>query len=674
MELVNNIADYFKEEHLLSTLVDDYTYRPYQAELAENIYKVFKDKEFLVAEAGTGIGKSYAYLVPAVLWAHDEGEKVVISTKTKALQQQLVEKDLPNITKALNKNIRIVEAKGRDNYLCWYKYMQILAGRRPLNQTESNFVEKILNWAERTKTGDRKELDLKSEVMSNWWIVAADRKSCAKDACPYQEKCFRLKMIRSLDKADIIIVNHALLLSDIVVENSILPKYKYLIIDEAHHIDKEAFTRLSNQVNFNELQEILKGLNTSKPYKKGYLQRFKKEMPEEIDVIDECITITERTKLLITEFQATIKNSLKYNNELFATVITSDMVENKFDSIYDIYFELIELLNRLINLLNSLKVEEADFIMLFSILVEICDSLFKIMEEDLTSTDSLAWIEWQKGEVEALASSIVTIGSILNEQLYKKLESLVMLSATITVDNKFDFFINKSGLNSIESCDRLNTFMGESPFSYEKQAKMLVIKDLPPPDNKQFTHETSLILQEIINITRGQTLILFTARKQMLDCAKFLRPFCEENGINLLVQNEDGEATNIVNMFIANKDTVLLGLDSFWEGIDLKGDILTCLVIVKLPFRAPNDPFSSANDKYYTNQGLNTFMNFALPDAVMRFKQGIGRLIRSEKDHGVVIVLDNRLFTKRYGESFRQSIPIKNVHSIEKNLLPSLLE
>ncbi len=675
MELSHrDIPNYFRENNILSTLVEDYIYRPNQAELADRIYSAFIDREFLIAEAGTGVGKTYAYLIPAILWANDEKEIVVISTRTKALQEQLVEKDIPKITAALEANILTIEAKGRENYLCWNKYMQILAGKRPMNQAETKFMEKILTWAERTKTGDKKELVLKSNLMENWWIVAADRKSCLKDTCPYQDKCFRLKMIRSLGKADIIVVNHALLLSDITVDNSILPAYKHLILDEAHHLDQEAFTRLSNRVNFREFQELLKSFSNKK-LNKGYLFRLKKELPQELEVIEESILLADRLAKLLNNLQSELKNSLKpYYNDQRTTIISSQTMEDNFQIVFDIYLELIEILNRLVQQLKSLKVEETDFIALVNSLTEISDNLFQIMEEDLSSKGNLAWVEWQQGELENIFSSVINIGEILNKQLYTKLDSLIMLSATMTIDDKFDFFINKTGLNLVQDRGILETFIGKSPFSYEKQARMLNLIDLPPPNSYIYTEEVTSTLKEIITITRGKTLILFTARKQMLACAKLLRPFCAAHQLELLVQNEDGETGHIINSFMAKENSILMGLDSFWEGIDLKGDILTCLVIVKLPFRAPSEPFASAYEKHYRNLGLNSFLNFALPDAVMRFKQGIGRLIRSEKDQGVVIVLDNRLYTKKYGESFKKSIPIKNIFNIEKNQLSMYME
>ncbi len=670
MELINPImSEFFKEDHLLSNLVDDYKYRPDQAQLADVIYKTFIDKEFLVAEAGTGVGKTYAYLVPSIIWAINEAEKVVISTKTKALQQQLVEKDLPNILKTLNVKIKYAEAKGRENYLCWNKYMKILAGRREMSSAEMNFVEKILGWAEKTKTGDKKELVLNSDLMNQWWIVAADRNSCEKDACRHHDKCFRLKMIRSLEKADIIVVNHALLLSDIMVDNSILPPYKYLIIDEAHNLDREAFARLSNRITFSEFRDILKGLY------KAHLPRLKKEMPENRGLIDECMVLIDRGEELLNKLQKSFTRFIgSKQTEQITSILSEELLEKEsFSPVYDGYIETIELFNHLIFQMENLKADDSDFLLLSSLLKELADSLFVIMEEDLHNSASLVWLEWKQGELDTLASSVIEVGSVLYDSLYNKLDSLILLSATITVDDKFDFFINKTGLSAIQNDSRLNTFIGQSPFCYEKQAKILVLNDLPQPDSYEFTNEVSSILKEIIHITKGRTLVLFTARKQMKSCAEELRPFAQENNMELLVQNEDGEAVSIINAFVNQENSILMGLDSFWEGVDLKGDLLTCLVIVKLPFKAPNDPLSSAYDKYCRTHGLNTFSTFSLPDAIMRFKQGIGRLIRSESDQGVVIVLDNRLYTKRYGLSFRKSIPIKNVYSINKTALKTFL-
>ncbi len=256
--------------------------------------------EFMVAEVGTGVGKTFAYLIPAVLWAAHRKEKVVISTRTKALQQQIVDRDLPDLARIMDGKIKYAEAKGRENFLCWNKYMQILAGKKRLEKAEENFIAAILKWAESTRSGDRKELSIASEMMKSWPVVAADRNNCLRDQCRYHDKCYRIKMIRKMEKADIIVVNHALLLSDILVENSILPEYENLIVDEAHSFIKESFDRLSYRFAYYEINNLLKILY-EKPKKggsRGYLLHLKSSYPHIADFISEASTFTERALTL----------------------------------------------------------------------------------------------------------------------------------------------------------------------------------------------------------------------------------------------------------------------------------------------------------------------------------------------------------------------------------------
>lgn len=241
----NDLPSYFMENSKIKQIIPGYVYREEQVSLSSNIAKAFREAEFLIAEAGTGIGKSYAYLIPAILWSVYEKDKVVVATKTKALQQQIIEKDLPALMEVLGLEFTYAEAKGQENFLCWNKYDQIIAGKIRLEKEEIELVEKVMLWAEQTLTGDRKEIMLENRLLKNWGILSADRQNCRKDACPHQEKCFRLKMIKKLSKADLIITNHSFLLSDIMLENKILPEYEYLIIDEAHSFDREAFDKLS---------------------------------------------------------------------------------------------------------------------------------------------------------------------------------------------------------------------------------------------------------------------------------------------------------------------------------------------------------------------------------------------------------------------------------------------
>jgi ATP-dependent DNA helicase DinG len=241
-----------------------------------------------------------------------------------------------------------------------------------------------------------------------------------------------------------------------------------------------------------------------------------------------------------------------------------------------------------------------------------------------------------------------------------------MVSATLAIEDNFDNFIARSGLQPYAREGRIATVLEQSPFDYQKQACMYVVRDMPDPSSGTFNREVNGVLANIFLNQGGRTMVLFTSRKQLQDSAAELRPYCEQQGLNLLVQHEDGEFATLMEEFVARKNSILMGVETFWEGIDLKGEVLKCLVIVKLPFRSPSDPYCSAWDRYYKMQGKNSFANFMLPDAAVRFKQGVGRLIRSETDRGAVVVLDTRLINRNYGTVFKNSIPIKNLISLPR--------
>jgi len=676
------IAEYFAPEGRMALSIPGYRYRQEQVNLAESITKAFLDQEFLISEAGTGVGKTYAYLVPAILWAKEQKEKVVISTRTRALQQQLTEKDIPDMKKVLGTELVFVEAKGRENFLCWNKYMRITAGRKRLEPDEMRFIEAILRWAEDTKSGDRKELTLDSWLMSKWGIVAADRKSCLRDSCPYSDKCFRLKMLKSLEKADIIVTNHALLLSDMLVENSILPKYSYLIIDEAHTFDREAFDHLSLRFSQNDINETLQLLFTrDKQGEHGYLQYLRKKYSVLGSLFNEIVDLSDNSSRILQDFFHVLKKSLTDKDYSYTRVLQWQDQETKWMlQAMDLYLEWQNSSNLLISKLNSLNDEiketEAgnELENIIQSLSEYSYEASVIMEENIDQQDKITWLECERGQVVAAASSELDAGQILNERLYHKLESLVMVSATLAIEESFDYFLTRSGLKSFNGDDRVNTLLQHSPFNYEQQARMLIITDIPEPVERSFAETVAGVLEELFLAMGGQVLVLFTARSQLKDIAAMLRPDCDLNGIKLLVQYEDGEFSHLLDEFMHSPRSVLMGLETFWEGIDLKGEILKCVVIVRLPFRPPTDPYCSAADRYCRLQNKNGFQHFMLPDAAVRFKQGTGRLIRSEEDRGLVVVLDSRLEKKNYGRVFKNSIPIKDILILESQQLPKQIK
>ncbi|MDD2509756.1 MAG: helicase C-terminal domain-containing protein [Syntrophomonas sp.] len=659
---LDEIKNYFEPGGPMEQLLPDFRFRQEQVNLAVAVSAALSDQEFLLAEAGTGVGKTMAYLLPAVLWSLQENEKVVIATRTKALQQQLIERDLPDVKRVINADFTYAEAKGRENFLCWNKYINILAGKKSLLEGEIEFLQAVLPWAEQSPTGDKKELRLSSALMKHWGILAADRKSCRQEKCLYHEKCFRLKMIKRLEKSQIIISNHALLLSDVQVDNRILPEYHYLVVDEAHSLDREAFDKLSLRFSFRDTMELLEYLQ------KAQLPHIKGLYPAGSELTNECLThISIAVKLLQGYFSA-LNRPLSSRNDYGPTLVikTADLEKAWFLEALEIHQDWQDSINLLIKGLKKLEeemrgVEDSEELSRTILsLEEEADYAFQITEEHCYQSDMLVWLDGEKGKVRTISSSPVCIASELQSRLYPKLESLVMVSATLAVEERFDYFLNKFGLTQLMEEERLKTLLEKSPFDYEKQAGYFLVDDMPAHYEPDYQEKLAGILSQIIDMTGGRTLILFTSRHQLKDIAGIIRPYCEQNQVKLLAQNEDGGFETLKEQYTNHSRSVIMGLDTFWEGIDLKGDLLKCLVIVKLPFRSPDEPFCQAWDKYYQQLNQSGFSRFLLPDAVIRLKQGAGRLIRSESDRGAIVVLDSRLGKSSYSKIFLNSLPFKN--------------
>lgn len=661
-----------------------FTYREEQLRFAQAVAAAFQNEMFLAAEAGTGVGKTYAYLVPALIWAEHSQEKIVVSTKTKALQQQIVERDLPEVERVMGCKLKYAEAKGRENYLCWNKYQTILAGRKRLEKDETDFIAAVLSWAETTRSGDRKELPLNQELMKHWNILAADRSSCQREMCKYRDKCFRLKMIKNMSAAHLIVTNHALLLSDVMTENSILPEYRHLIIDEAHTFVRESFERMAHKLSLQEslnLLEIIYSRDRRSP--KGYLVHLRSSYPHLSPLLDEIISLVEKMIKLTSQLFASINDGLKYRDDFsFSHILNpADKESVWLADTLEIYRQdwnpaMNLLLSKLRELGQELEDEpdSADVRGITGALQEIDDVAFSIMTEEIHRESNITWLEFMQGKTAAICSAEVNNTGLLDQHLYQNLQTLIMVSATLAVEDSFDDFVSRSGLNRYAREGRLVTVLERSPFDYQKQACLYVVKDMPDPASQSFSRDVNRVLADIFINQGGRTMALFTSRKQLHESAAELRPYCEQQGLNLLVQHEDGEFTALMDQFVNHENSILMGLETFWEGIDLKGEVLKCLVIVKLPFRSPSDPYCSAWDRYCKMQSKNSFQFFMLPDAAIRFKQGVGRLIRSEYDRGAVVVLDTRLIKRSYGIVFRNSIPIKNLIPLTRPELTLHLE
>ncbi|MEQ8201257.1 MAG: helicase C-terminal domain-containing protein, partial [Syntrophomonadaceae bacterium] len=365
----------------------------------------------------------------------------------------------------------------------------------------------------------------------------------------------------------------------------------------------------------------------------------------------------------------------------FTHILTpADKEQAWMAEILDIYAQewtpgLDLLLQRLGELNEELEgeAEGADLLEIISGLRETDNTVFSILNEGLNCASAVTWVDFRQGKASALCTGGVDAGSLLAGKLYERLKTLVMVSATLAVEDKFDNFVSRSGLQQWGGEERLVTHLEHSPFDYERQACLYVAEDMPDPGSSSFNAAVFQVLADIFAAQGGQTMVLFTSRQQMQEASLALKPYCRQQGLNLLVQHEDGDFGSLMDDFVYGDNCILMGVETFWEGIDLRGDALSCLVIVRLPFRSPSDPYCSAWEQYYRTACQSSFKHFMLPDAALRFKQGVGRLIRSETDQGAVVVLDKRLVDRQYGQIFRASIPIQNLIRIPRGHLPGEL-
>lgn len=653
-----------------------FVFRPEQYELARAAADTLQNAEFLLAEAGTGVGKSFAYLVPAVLWALEMKEKVVIATRTKALQNQLLCKDIPALKASTGLQFSCVQVKGRENYLCLNKYHQIIAGRQALSAEQQAMIEKVLRWAETTRTGDRMELDLGAGLGQHWPLLSADRHNCQRDRCRFQERCFRLKVARQAKNADLIVTNHAMLLADLAAGSQILPEFEYLVIDEAHVFPQEVFEQTSFRFALDEMGFLLNFLyQKEKGSGRGFLMSLKTEQGAAPELVnDACAAALDSAKHLRRLFKLAAaavgsrQAAAIHINERTDPAWLEQMVE-----IHDeLYFTMMQLALRL----KEIAGEDPDLSQLneyAAIFENQAQNSRSLLDSWVFEEDRLCWLDCQNGRVQAICAATLDQAQLIDRILYQKMTAIIMVSATLTVDGSFSAMVERAALLPSKRDGRLREFIAGSPFDYEQNAMLLLVDDLPDPSQPGFDDQAARVITGLIDPAWGKTMLLFTSRRSLSLASAALRPVCKARGVELLVQNEDGDFAAIMQRFTSLEHAVLAGLETYWEGVDLKGDLLRLLVIVKVPFRSPTDPFYSAWEKYYRLTGQNAFTDFMLPDAALRFKQGAGRLIRSEEDHGALVVLDRRLITRPYGRTILDSMPIQNIEKVSSGSLADRL-
>ena len=655
--------------------------RPEQVELLRSITQALSEGQHLLAEAGTGVGKSFAYLIPAVFWALTNGSRVVISTNTINLQDQLINKDIPDLQEALDLDFRAVVLKGRGNYLC-PRRLEGMRRRGPENPEEMRVLAKIFVWLQGSTTGDRGEINLNGPIEREVWsrLSAADdgctAETCMKrtgGACPF----YRARV--AAQNAHLIIVNHALLLADVATGNRVLPEYDYLIVDEAHHIESATTNALSFRVTQADIKRLLRELGGTKS---GILGRILSLLhdaipPSEFAALERRIErATDHAFQLenlvggffntLDEFlyeqregravgnygqQERILKSTRtqpaWLNVEVAWEDTQAVVGSLMKTTEQVALTLVELSKSGYGDLDDLEDIYSSLTNAYRRLDEVYENIEALVFEP--HPDRIYWAEVRNNRRGlTLQAAPLHIGPLMQEYIWHQKESVILTSATLTAAGEFDYV--RSRLYA-EDADEIA--LG-SPFDYENSTLLYIPDNIPEPSDRyghQRAIEQSLI--QLCRATGGRTLVLFTSYAQLKQTSRAIGPTLTDAGIMIFEQGEGASPHALLESFKSAEQAVLLGTRSFWEGVDVPGEALSVLVIVKLPFDVPSDPIIASRSETFDDP----FHQYALPEAILRFRQGFGRLIRSETDRGVVVILDKRVLTKNYGPLFINSLP-----------------
>ncbi len=677
------VNEVLEEGGILNKCWEDYEPRKQQIQMSKEIMNAFDEGYHLICEAPTGVGKSLAYLLPAAHMAIKNKSKVVISTNTINLQQQLYEKDVPLLKKIYrhatnNSGVRVSVLKGRRHYLCLRRLAKFKERQR-FSEMEVILLIKILYWQVTTKTDDCSEIHLNRDDYLIWdFELCSDQKHCNPVNCRAYGECYLHRARKKAEQSDIIIVNHALLCADLSHDGGLLPDYNYLIVDEAHNFENActgAFGIRLRQENFyapiklikNQLELIEKHYNGtlfSSPELNGMIDHLLNRIPEVEAAIDNLFTV-------IAYFigqnvrESTYMESLLIDSALMA----SEDWMNLNLSAQEVSDEIMGFNRRLKKMLDIMSItqkdnsEEAEWVAEFlqesEVIQEQLSSLKYFFDEEV-KTEFIRWMTVNQQGVVDLHLAPYIPGSILKENLYSQKKSIIFTSATLGVTIKqrgFDesenhpFTYFRTLLSLDESFEEL---IIDSPFDFEAQSYVLVPSDALPVSLPKSTHQFLEFFKSLIKTVKGSLLSLFTSYRIIEQLYLDLVQPLKNDGVKLLAQRLSGGRNKIMKAYLNDpENSVLFGTSSFWEGVDIKGKALTTLVIHKLPFDVPSDPICKARSQLFQNG----FMEYSVPRAILKFRQGFGRLIRSKKDFGAMVVLDNRVLTKQYGQLFLDALP-----------------
>ncbi|HYJ85926.1 MAG TPA: ATP-dependent DNA helicase [Pyrinomonadaceae bacterium] len=634
----------FGPEGLISQSHPDYEHRPGQIQMAQAVMRAFEERRHLIVEAGTGTGKTLAYLVPAVAAALGGRGRVIISTGTKNLQEQLMEKDIPFLQGVLPKSFKAAYMKGRNNYVCLNRLGRAESSPVLEGLDEVDYFDEVTHWAKASEVGDRAELANLPEWLSFWRHIDARSETCIGQKCVDFDPCFITRMRNRAQDADIVVVNHHLFFADLALRNSmygsVLPDYSAVILDEAHLIEDVASEYFGAQVSNYQIDDLIRDISA---------------VPFEDAGADREITKTSaRVMRLADNFWMGFRDGRGEEGRF--PIIPGSFARRNGDGemeatpLGDLYVSFDGALARLETTLDALKDKPAEVENLVRRIRQIkFDLQFIVTGQD---KKFVYWTE-RRGRGFFLRASPIDVSAILEDKLFEKIDTVVLTSATLSSAGNFSFIRERLGL------DTADDLIAESTFDYPTQALLYLPPKMPDPRSREWAAAAAAEVVKIVNATEGRAFVLSTSLKGMQSLYDLAMPEIE---YPCLLQGTASKG-RLLERFKQTQNAVLFATSSFWQGVDVRGEQLSCVIIDKIPFAVPTDPIVAARQRYIEDEGGSSFFEYSVPQAIITLKQGLGRLIRSTTDKGVLAVLDPRLTTKSYGRLFLKSLPACRVTS-----------
>ncbi len=691
------IESFFAEDGPLSQVLEGFQPRDGQVHMANEVLDTFSEGGFLFAEGGTGTGKSFAYLLPSLLHAEREEQKVVVSTYTRHLQEQLFFKDLPSLNEAIGGGVKAVLLKGRSNYICKRRFDKVTSDPTSLTSEERISLLPLVRWLNRTRSGDISECTGFRPARGVWARISAESGFCTARVCRGQEHCFLHRVRSSVLSAHVVLVNHSLLFSDLATDGGVIGDYHCAVLDEAHHVESVAANHLGLEFHANQVRGVL-GRLYDKRSETGLLVRLGNmalawlKSPLErgdadADPVEETLEVVKEADTAATDFSRALFETLSDHTGADDGYTRRVRYRDGRETFKDVDFELQALKNALKDLEKKLKAlidemseSELDLVDGDDLGGEL-NRLFGEVKTIRLALDVLTgpekenivfWYDLPRNPMfpVRLYGAPLNVGEVLKETLYDKARAVVLTSATMTVAGKFDYIAGRLGVPEYRGT------IYDSPFDWNEQLFITVASFIgnPKHDVARFTKGVGRLAYRLSVELDAGSLVLFTSHKMLREAYDYTKSWMKQEDWMLLGQGLDGGTANLLERFKQNRQSTLFGLDSFWEGIDVPGDSLELLIVARLPFSVPTDPLVQARSEKIEREGGNPFMEYTLPEAALKLRQGIGRLIRAVDDVGVAVICDPRITTSRWGRIILDSLPVRPIEYRDYDRLFGALE